>query len=65
MVNAKGLIKVLYAPFRVLCKVDVGNIPKGTWVYVEEVYSNDKDELIYYVYGQLYSHKQFGLQINF
>jgi len=65
LVNAKGLIRVLYTPFRVLCKVDLGNIQKGTWVYVDEVGSNERDELIYNVYGQLYSYKQFRLQISF
>ena len=65
LVNAKGLIRVLYTPFRVLCRFDLLNIPKGTWVYVDEVFSNERDELIYQVNGQTYSYKHFRLQISF
>jgi integrase/recombinase XerD len=61
----KGLIRVLYTPFRVLCPVPFDNFPENTWIYVDEVCSSDKDELFYLIYGQPYSYKHFRLRINF
>jgi hypothetical protein len=65
VVNAKGLIRVLYTPFRVLCPIPFENLPGNTWIYVDEVCSNEKDELIYLIYRQPYSHTHFRLQISF
>src|SRR3712207_9190320 len=47
VVNVSGQIRLLYTPFRVLCIVASGRIPLNTLVYVEEIWSNDKDELQY------------------
>ncbi len=65
VVNSKGLIRVLYTPFRVLCGAAINRIPQNTWVYVEEVYSNEKDELQYLIYGLVYSYKYFTIPIQF
>jgi len=65
VVNTFGHIRVLYTPFRVLCDASIGNLSSGTWVYVDEVCSNTRDELIYLIYGQPYSYKHFRLQISF
>ena len=65
VINTKGLIRVLYTPFRVLCNSASGRIPLNTWVYVEEVYSNQKDELQYLIYGAIHSYHHFILPIQF
>ena len=65
VVNVSGQIRLLYAPFRVLCIVASGRIPLNTWVYVEEIRSNDKDELQYVIFSQAYSYKFFCLPIKF
>ena len=65
VVNTKGLIRILYTPFRVLCGAAIYHIPQNTWVYVEEVYSNQKDELQYLIYGTVYSYKHFTIPIQF
>lgn len=65
VINSKGLIRVLYTPFRVLCGVSINRIPQNTWVYVEEVYSNEKDELQYLIYGAIYSYKHFTIPIQY
>jgi hypothetical protein len=65
VVNSVGLIRILYTPFRVLCGAAIYRIPQNTWVYVEEVYSNEKDELQYLIYGSVYSYKHFTIPIQF
>jgi len=65
VVNTKGLIRVLYTPFRVLSGAAIYRIPQNTWVYVEEVYSNQRDELQYLIYGTAYSYKHFTIPIQF
>ena len=65
VINPLGLILVLYTPFRVFCTVSSGNIASGTWVYVDEVCSTDRDELVFLIYGQRYSYKDFQLKVNF
>lgn len=65
VVNTKGLIRILYTPFRVLCINDIYRIPQNTWVYVEEVCSNQKDELQYVIYGTVYSYRHFSIPIKF
>ena len=65
VVNVSGQIRLLYTPFRVLCIVASGRIPLNTWVYVEEIWSNDKDELQYVIFGNAHSYKFFCLPIKF
>ena len=65
VVNTKGLIRVLYTPFRVLCNSATSRIPPNTWVYVEEVYSNQQDELQYVIFGAVHSYKHFTIPIQF
>lgn len=65
VVNPKGLIRVLYTPFRVLCVVPAGSIPSNTWVFVEEVYSNSRDELLYLIYGNTYPYQYFSIPIQY
>ena len=65
VVNVSGQIRLLYTPFRVLCIVASGRIPLSTWVYVEEIWSNDKDELQYVIFSQAHSYKFFCLPIKF
>ena len=48
-----------------MCIVAIAAIPKGTYVYVEEVLSNDQDQLQYVISGQLYLYNHFHLCIKF
>jgi hypothetical protein len=64
VVNQLGLIRVLYTPFRVQCIEPIDQIRLNTWVYVEEVFSSPKDELVYLIYGHSYSYKNFRVQVN-
>jgi hypothetical protein len=65
VVNTKGQIRTLYTPFRVKCIEAVGLIPRDAYVYVDEVLSNDQDQLQYVISGQQYLYRHFHLCIGF
>ena len=61
LVTAKGALRKLHTPFRVECVTINKQIPIGTWVYVDEVWTNGKDELLFLIYGQPHSHRHFKI----
>lgn len=65
IINSKGRLRRIYTPFRVLCLKDIGDIPESTEVYIEEVASTDKDELVYYVAGVAYKYDCFRILAKF
>jgi hypothetical protein len=65
VINQKGKIKRLYTPFSVVCISATDPITVGVRVYVEEVLSNDKDELLYVIFSIIHSYKHFKLPIMF
>ena len=65
LVNSKGLIRKLYTPFKVVCINAVGYIQSSTHVFVEEVLTNDRDEILYYIAGEVLSHQNFRIPISF
>ena len=70
VINPQGKIRVLYTPFKVVCKQNIieqtkTNLMKGTTVYVDEVYSNIQNELLFRINGWLYSYKYFQIVIKF
>ncbi len=65
VVNQQGKIKVLYTPFPVVCIYQTQSITVGVRVYVEEVLSNDKDELQYVIFDSICSYKHFKIPVLF
>lgn len=65
VVNNQGKIKVLYTPFPVICIQQTKCIAVGVRVYVEEVLSNENDELKYVIFDSICSYKHFKLPILF
>lgn len=66
VINRSGQIRKLYTPFRVLCiKTVAHSLMKGAWVFVDEVKETSKNELVFVVAGQQFSHSHFRIQINF
>lgn len=63
LVNAKGRLKKLYTPFRVICTEPHGALTVGTRLYVDEVYATNKDELVYIINGQSYLHKNISIPV--
>ncbi|MBA3673809.1 MAG: hypothetical protein H0W75_02450 [Chitinophagaceae bacterium] len=70
IINPKGNIRVLYTPFKVLCKENIdeshkNKIQKGTTVYVDTVYSNIQHQLLFRINGWIYSYKYFRIVVMF
>jgi hypothetical protein len=65
VINKKGLMRKLYTPFRARCYHSVGNIPAQSWVYIDGVYQDKTDRLLYLIAGKLYSYRCFRLQVLF
>lgn len=61
IVNRTGRLRRLYTPFKVVSLVDIGNIKADMGVYIEEVATSDKDELMYLVAGIAYNHYHFRI----
>jgi hypothetical protein len=65
VINAKGYMRQVYTPFRVQTILPAGQIPVNAWVYVDGVWQDKKDRLLYLVGGKLYPYWCFRLQILF
>lgn len=65
VVNNLGRLRQLYVPFKVCCTRDVGRFTVGSYVFVEEVVSGDRDELIYMIGDAAYHHRHFRIAATF
>ncbi len=61
IVNRTDRLRRLYTPFKVVSLVDISNIKADMGVYIEEVATSDKDELMYLVAGIAYNHHHFRI----
>jgi len=58
-ITRSGHIKRIFVPFKVICIKAVDNIPFKAVVHVEEVLSNERDQLIYLIWGKHFFHFYF------
>ena len=65
LVNSQGLLKKLYCPFRVKVIEPISMFKVGTCVWVEEVGTTSRDELIYVIYSVPYRHIHFQVLLSF
>ena len=70
VINPQGKIRVLYTPIKVVCNQNIieqtkTNLMKGTTVYVDEVYNNIQNELLFRINGWIYSYKYFQIVVKF
>ena len=65
VLNKKGKMRSLYTPFRAQCYQAVGNIPAQAWVYIDAVYQDKTDRLLYLVGANRHPYWCFRLQIQF
>lgn len=64
-ITERGAMRQIYTPFRVQCIQSAGTIPNNAWVYVDGVWQDKKDRLLYMIGGKLYAYHYFRLQILF
>lgn len=65
LVNKAGLMKRLYCPFRVASKGTLKDFKLNATLWVEQVTSTEKDELIYLILGKPYLHTDFEIKASF
>ena len=65
VVNGMGKLRVIYTPFKVVCKSSIGLMQVGTIVYVDEVHISARDEILYVISSNVYAHSYFTIMANF
>ncbi|MBL7683820.1 MAG: hypothetical protein JNK00_10710 [Flavipsychrobacter sp.] len=65
LVNTNGLLRRIYTPFKVLTLVQIGNMPPGTSLMVDEVLSTESDELVYIIADRAYKYRYFNIVAKF
>ena len=65
VINPQGILRRLYAPFKVQCILPIDNIGDGVWVYVEGIKAASDNELLYQIHGKEYRHFHFCISIGF
>ena len=59
IMNKQAEIKRLYAPFSVQCTETIDDIKMGSTLYVDEIFDDEDDILLYKIMGNLYSYTYF------
>lgn len=65
VINQNGKIRRIYTPFKVLAITSVGSITKNTWVFVQKIALNEKQQLLYVINDEQYLYESFRIYINF
>ena len=65
LIGTTGKLKILYCPFRVKCIYTMDGFLINTFFWVEEVASNESDELTYIIYGKVIKHNSFVIVAGF
>ena len=65
VINPKGKIRRVYTPFKVTCINLVDKLSKNSLLFVDEVFEDQYDFLLYKINGNLYPFIYFSIQINF
>jgi hypothetical protein len=59
IMNKQGKIKRLYTPFSVVCIETIDEIKIGYQFFVDEIFDDEDDILLYKIKGNLYSYTYF------
>ncbi len=59
IMNKQAKITRLYTPFSVLSIESIDDIKMGCTLFVDEIYTDDDDILLYKIMGNLYAYRYF------
>jgi len=59
VMNKQSEVRRLYTPFSVLSIESIDDIKMGCILYVDEIYNDEDDILLYKIKGNLYCYKYF------
>lgn len=65
VVNQKGSLKKLYCPFRVISLRPIGNIPINSSCYVDQVFPDAQELIVYQIGNRLLGYSNFQIVISF
>lgn len=65
VVNGVGVMRRVYAPFKVICILPVSGITPGTHVYVDEVKGSVNGLIYFIIFQHPHPHTHFRLIIKF
>jgi hypothetical protein len=65
VINPSGKIRRLYTPFMVKCISKIDDIHENCSVYVDEVFKDPDEMIVYKIGGNLYPYSSFRISINF
>jgi hypothetical protein len=65
IINNLGKIRRLYTPFRVVCLDNIDAIYQNSNLYVEEVFEDPDDRLLFKIGGNLYPYWYFSITVSF
>jgi hypothetical protein len=54
VITPKGIILELYTPIRAEVIREIGNLPKGTKVYIDAIVKSDEHKILYCISGRWY-----------
>ncbi len=59
VITPKGIILELYTPIRAEVTRKVGNLPKGTKVYIDSILKSEEHKILYCISGKWYPYNIF------
>ena len=59
VITKESVIRRLYTPVEVVCIDSVDNLEYGAVLFVDEVFPDEDDILLYKIKGNLYAYKHF------
>lgn len=65
LVNKAGSMRKLYCPFQVRVVTEANKFQIGLVLWVEQVASNERDELIYWILGNPFTYSYFEIIASF
>jgi hypothetical protein len=65
VINQSGKLRRLYTPFMVKCVNSIDDIQVNSFVYVDEVFIDPDDLLLYKIGGNIYGYTNFEIKINY
>ena len=61
VITTKGIILELYTPIRAEVIRQVGNLPKGTKVYIDAILKSEENKILYCISGKWYPYSFFNV----
>lgn len=65
VLNPTGELRILFTPFRVTCIIKHQNIHENSVLFVDEVFEDKKELLLYKINGSYYPFSNFKIDIKF